>query len=229
MPRRTSKASPAPATASKKPRTRGVNLKDLGKAIAPDALAEGLGNLAEDVPLATPPGESDPTYNRWRYGRRALEVVRVAAAGGDPAMAKGLIAELAQKVGVPMGGGVEDVVCDRLRDFLADLKVENKPELHTLRLSLLAAVCDTDDTERWDNKAGVIRQKGYAHQSLHSVAVRLGVKDEAMYKAKRRRLSWEGGMPWLASVQPQATNTRSVPFPASAPSARPRSGTSAPT
>ena len=58
MPRRTSKASPAPATASKKPRTRGVNLKDLGKAIAPDALAEGLGNLAEDVPLATPPGES---------------------------------------------------------------------------------------------------------------------------------------------------------------------------
>ena len=51
MPRRTSKASPAPATASKKRRTRGVNLKDLGKAIAPDALAEGLGNLAEDVPL----------------------------------------------------------------------------------------------------------------------------------------------------------------------------------
>ena len=146
MPRRTSKASPAPATSSKKPRTRGVNLKDLGKAIAPDALAEALGNLAEDVPLATPPGESDPTYNRWRYGRRALEVVLVAAAGGDPAMAKGLIAELAQKVGVPMGGGVEAVMCDRLRDFLADLKVENKPEAHTLRYSLLAAVCDPDDT-----------------------------------------------------------------------------------
>ena len=210
MPRRTSKPTPAPATSSKKPRMKGVNLRDLGLAISTETLTESLQVLATEAAPAQVPGREDPQYNQWRFGRRALETVLVSAAGGDPAMAKGLIAELAQKVGVPMGGGVEDVVCDRLRDFLADLKVENKPESHTLRLSLLAAVCDTDDTERCDNKAGVIRQKGYAHQSLHAVAVRLGVKDEAMYKAKRRRLSWEGGMPWLASVQPQATNHKAL-------------------
>ena len=125
-------------------------------------------------------------------------------------MAKGLVAELAQKVGVPMGGGVEAVVCDRLRDFVADLKEENKPEAHTLRYSLLAAVCDPDDTRRVDNQAGVIRQKEYATQSLTAVGHRLGVKDEAMYKAKRRRISWGEGMPWLASIQPQATNHKAL-------------------
>ena len=163
MPRRTSKPTPAPATSSKKPRMKGVNLRDLGLAISTETLAESLQVLATEAAPAQVPSREDPQYNQWRFGRRALEVVLVSAAGGDPAMAKGLLAELAQKVGVPMGGGVEAVVCDRLRDFLADLKVENKPESHTLRLSLLAAVCDTDDTERWDNKAGVIRQKGYAH------------------------------------------------------------------
>ena len=106
MPRRTSKPTPAPATSSKKPRMKGVNLRDLGLAISTETLTESLQVLATEAAPAKVPSRGDPQYNQWRFGRRALEAVLVSAAGGDPAMAKGLIAELAQKVGVPMGGGL---------------------------------------------------------------------------------------------------------------------------
>ena len=81
MPRRTSKASPTQSPSAKKPRTRGVNLKDLGRAISPESLTEGLQKLAADVPLALQPGKGDPGYTPWYWGIRALEVVLVAAAG----------------------------------------------------------------------------------------------------------------------------------------------------
>jgi len=151
-----SSATP-PAKSARKAHIPGLNLKSLANSLPAKDLAEAVEQLGADVPPATAPHRDDPDYWSWYRSLRALEVTLVAAAGGDPAIAKGLVAELGQKVGVRMGAGVEGVVCDRLRDFVADLKEENKPEAHTLRYSLLAAVCDPDDTRRVDNQAGVIR------------------------------------------------------------------------
>ena len=36
------------------------------------------------------------------------------------------------------------MVCNRLRDFMADLTEVNVPDAHTLRYSLLAAACHPD-------------------------------------------------------------------------------------
>ena len=206
------KGSPAatPAKSAGKAHIPGLNLKSLVNSLPAKDLAAAIEQLGVDVPPATAPHRDDSNYWSWYRAMRALEVTLVAAAGGDPATAKGLFAELGQKIGVSVGAGVDGVLCDRLRDFLAELKEVNQLDAHTLRQSLLAAVCDPDDSKRSDNKAGVIRQKGYSTQSLTAAAKRLGVKDETMYKAKRRRISWGEGMPWLSSVQPQATNHKAL-------------------
>ena len=122
-----SSATP-PAKSARKAHIPGLNLKSLANSLPAKDLAEAVEQLGADVPPATAPHRDDPDYWSWYRSLRALEVTLVAAAGGDPAIAKGLVAELGQKVGVRMGAGVEGVVCDRLRDFVADLKEENKPE-----------------------------------------------------------------------------------------------------
>ena len=66
MPRRTSKPTPAPATSSKKPRMKGVNLRDLGLAISTETLTESLQVLATEAAPAKVPSREDPQYNRSR-------------------------------------------------------------------------------------------------------------------------------------------------------------------
>ena len=146
-----------PAKSARKAHIPRLNLQNLAKSIPAKDLAEGLTHLAQDVPPASAPTRDEPQHWTWYNGLRALEVVLLGASGGDAATAKGLLAELCDKVRFKSGGGgVEGVVCDRLREMVGDLSTENHPDAHTLRLSLLAAVSDSDDVARFNNQVGDI-------------------------------------------------------------------------
>jgi hypothetical protein len=177
---------------TKKPRLRGVNLRALGEASTAEVRRDRFLSLQQ--PAAPQPAPVDHGV------ARAMQNVFVAAAGDDPGRACGIMHMLANKIGLDLNGGTVDAtICDRLGDFLSNLRENPSTDANTLHQCLLSALCPTHTGRGQSDDA-----------SLAKLAHRLGVGEESMYGARERRIGYEDGKGWLKSIQPPGKNWKAV-------------------
>ena len=139
-----------PSTLPKRERVAmGVNLRTISESMSVADIANDFNSLKTGISALSSPG----IPNLDSRGLRALEVVFLKVARSNPELALGYFTALGAKLG-RHNDSLDSELCSRMSQFLGDFKKDRHPDASTLRLSLLAAVLDTDATRKDSNRTG---------------------------------------------------------------------------